>query len=134
MKTIAWAALAALLFSCTPLPKAVAGNLHIGQISHHFVQHEGLTWREKHPLIMYEDEETNFIFGYFKNSYNEDSFVLGKYFFKNRTGIGDFSIKAGLVSGYEQFPAFALGAWRVGVLEFHILPTQMVSVGFVFKL
>jgi len=112
----------------------LADNLHIGQVSHHFVQHKGTDWREKHTYLVYEHDKSGIMFGYLRNSYNNDSWLIGSKFFKGGTSAGEFGIKAGLVYGYEEFPAYVLGYWKFAIFEVNYLPTQMISAGFVFKL
>jgi len=113
---------------------ALAGSLHVGQVSHHFIEFDNIEWRTKHPYLVYEDTETGVLFGYLRNSYNDDSWLLGRKFIRKETPIGEFGLKGGLVSGYEEFPAFLMTYWRFKIFEVNYLPTQMVSVGFVFKL
>lgn len=100
--------------------------LYLGQISHHHGEPEEVV-REKHALIIYESN--GWMGGYWRNSYDRDTFSLGYHhvvFGNNDYNIG---IKGGIVTGY-QYPVFGTINIQLPFIDINWIPNEVIGIGF----
>jgi len=107
---------------------AQAGDVYVGQWSKHFKDKQ---YNESHKYLAYQRDK--YIVAYFKNSYYKRSLLVGKKVYTKTTKLGEVGVRAGVVTGYERSPLFALGYWSLPLIEINFLPS-MVSVGFRLKM
>ena len=130
MRSAIWGFIILVMGLCTV--DAYADSLYLGQWSHHFKKSQEIK-REKHPLVLYEYDDTGVLFGYWKNSYNRNTFAIGKSFVNVETKYGKFGAKGGLASGYD-IPVFGALYYEVGWVAINWVPTEVISIGLKFDL
>lgn len=105
-------------------------TLYVGQLSHHFGDPDDVV-REKHPLIIYE--QNGWMGGYWRNSYDRDTFSLGYHHIL----LGDYQynvgLKAGFVTGYD-YPVFGTINFQLGIFDINWVPDEVIGIGFKFNL
>ena len=111
---------------------AFSETLYVGALSHHVHKSEAIK-REKHPLIIYENDDGNMV-GYFRNSYDKDAFILAHHYYLVKAFNDDapnvsVGIKAGLTTGYPA-PVFAMADIQVGWIDFNFIPTKVYALSF----
>tara|TARA_R110000822_G_scaffold154105_5_gene293596 strand:- start:293 stop:697 length:405 start_codon:yes stop_codon:yes gene_type:complete len=109
-----------------------ADSLYVGQWSHHFKKTDEIT-REKHPLVLYNHDKSGAMFGYWRNSFDRDTFAVARSFVKVDTAYGMFGVRGGLATGYD-IPVFGALYYEVGWLSFNLVPSEVISVGLKFPL
>ena len=132
LKSLVGALVASTLFS---LPSH-ADKLYVGQLTYHFDKEDTQVTNESHELLIYQ-HDSGWVGGYFKNSYDKDTFLVGKSFTLLKNDTFDVGVKAGLVKGYEDhfdYPIFGVVYAEVGNFSFNFLPTQFVGVGLKFDI
>lgn len=81
----------------SPLVKAET-SLIFGGLSHHFITKDHTNYFHRAFLIDHND----FLFGYVRNSYDQDSFVAAYKIFKESPKDYDFDVYIGAVRGYDK--------------------------------
>ena len=137
-----------LLITLLTAGMANAGDLLLGQWSHHLVERtDGEEFNETHPLIGYS--EGNWAVAYMKNSYNEDT-VLAMYASKYEVN-SHIKVYAaiGAATGYYKYqPDYSIGKVTFAPyfgIEFHpknqkfgivvtTIPGSVISAGFKIKI
>lgn len=106
-------------------------SIYIGQISHHYNPNNDVK-RESHPLLLFETKD-NIMYGYWRNSYNRDTFAFGKkfdYFHGDVLGQKyNMGFKAGVATGYRgpfYFTLYAQTDW----IDINWLPGVAAGIGF----
>ena len=92
MKKLLLASLLAV--SCS----ASAHTIYVGSLTYHFDRDS--EYNETNETLIYK-HDSGWATGYFKNSYYEDTFFVGKQFTIERDGI-EIGIMPTLIHGYEQ--------------------------------
>jgi hypothetical protein len=82
---------------CSPTIKAET-SLVFGGISHHFISEKPTNNFHRVFLIDHND----FLFGYVRNSYDQDSFVVTYNIFKENSQNYEFDVYLGAVRGYDR--------------------------------
>lgn len=106
---------------------------------------EGNGYNETHPSIGYHNDESNKFVYVFINSYSKPVVAVGHKFSWYDDELLEPNIKLGVVYGYgdrvknyKGFAAFPLLGLDINLTEnhtiaFNTLPTEFISVGYVYK-
>lgn len=113
-----------VVYSC-----AKADTVYLGQKSHHFKPvGKGIT-RESHSLLIYENED-GWMAGYWRNSFNKDTFAVGYHhrFWQSDEKLFSVGVKGGLATGYP-LPVFGALNAQVWMVDINWVPTEVIAVG-----
>tara|TARA_R100000152_G_C6782307_1_gene219774 strand:+ start:17583 stop:17996 length:414 start_codon:yes stop_codon:yes gene_type:complete len=86
-----------ILITLLMSPLSHADKLYLGAKSYHFDRSKD--YNETHKLVMYERE--GYVAAYFNNSYDEDTFLLGKRLYYPLTDNLTTSVMVGATYGYR---------------------------------
>ena len=114
------------------VPITFADTLYLGQISKHFKKDTEIK-RERHKLVIYEWEDSGVLVGYWRNSYDRNTYAIGKRLIEKGTHFGNFGVKAGLATGYH-YPIFGTLYYNAGYISINWIPTEVISAGLKFEL
>ncbi|ASV43509.1 hypothetical protein [Vibrio phage JSF12] len=78
--------------------RANASELAVGSLSYHFSSNE--KYNNVNPTVLYTTD-SDYVVGYFENSYYRDSFLAAKKFSVNNSGV-ELGALVGAVSGYRK--------------------------------
>ncbi len=92
------AAFSVLFFLCFSVRQAHADSIYLGAWSDH-ISHQDDVKNSQHDLIAYE--HNSYIVGYFKNSFNNDTALIGKRFNLFDAGDFNFGVYGGVTYGYK---------------------------------
>lgn len=97
---IAPAALVAIVVSCNPelAHSEEPLTVNLGGVSHHTVSEDTNTWFHRAAVF----QRGNWIGGYLRNSYGEDSFVAGYRVYHERKGAVTTEVLLSAVRGYDK--------------------------------
>lgn len=76
--------------SCCSVAPAFADKLYLGQLTRHISKSQNIT-NESHELLIYE-HSSGWGGGYFKNSYDRDTFIFGKSFALAKNHVGEVGV------------------------------------------
>ncbi|AJF40799.1 antimicrobial peptide resistance and lipid A acylation protein PagP [Vibrio phage phi 3] len=104
--------------------KATASEITMGSISYHFSSNE--KYNNLNPTVLYTTE-SNYVVGYFENSYYRDSFLAAKKFSTSNSGV-ELGAMVGAVSGYREGELMdILPCYKEICLA--VVPTASYSIG-----
>ena len=102
-------------------------RLYLGGISHHFGPGE---YKERHALLIYE--RNRFAVGYWRNSYDKDTYYLGGKPIQFKTELGEFGVNLGFATGYPD-PVVGSLYYQAGNFAFNLVPDEVFSASLMFS-
>ncbi len=73
-------------------------SVRLGGLSHHLDSDKDYNWFHRVAIV---ETSSNWVGGYFRNSYHDDTFLLGKKFVKQDKGV-ELSLLVGASYGYRE--------------------------------